>query len=483
MITEPQVLARNTSYFTLALVAQKVISFLYFTFLARTLGPENIGRYVLAISITTIFSILLDVGLAQVLIREVARDQTLAQKYFSLTVGFKLVASLVVVGLVYLTVNALGYPTLTKELVYIACAVMVLDSFVLSAYSTIRGFHTLTWESVGTVGVQATLAVTGFIVSRFTHNLRWFMFALVLAVAANAIYSLSQLGFRFKVKFQPMFNWQGWRKLFIISWPFALAGVLTRIFGYSDSVLLSLLSTERSVGIYSVAYKITFALQFIPTAFAASLFPGFSVYFVTAPQKMADTFMRAIIYLTAIATPVSLGIISLAPEIISTIYPKFTDAIVPLQILIFSLIFLFITFPVGSLLPACNRQERNTFNLGLAAVANIVFNLWLIPLWGPTGAAIASLLSTTVLLVAGWVVVERLVDYDHKFLFTRLFKILCAGVLMSLLVWLVKPWLNFVLVIPLAALWYLFLLILFKGVTWEELSFFWNIILRKKSAV
>ena len=72
MLAEPAALVRNTSYFTLALVAQKVISFLYFTFLARLLGPEAIGKYIFALSLTTVFSVLLDLGLANVLTRQVA---------------------------------------------------------------------------------------------------------------------------------------------------------------------------------------------------------------------------------------------------------------------------------------------------------------------------------------------------------------------------------------------------------------------------
>lgn len=480
MTTEPAVLARNTSYFTLALVAQKVISFLYFTFLARLLGPEQIGQYVFALSLTTIFSVLLDLGLANVLIKEVARQPKSAERYVRLVIGFKLVAMLLVVGLVVLFVWLSGQDLISRHLVYLAVMVMVLDSFTLTAYSTIRGFHNLIWESVGTILMQMTLALGGLLVSQFTRDLRWFMAALVAAALINCLYSLWQLRWRYGVRLGPVFDMIDYRFLLKLAGPFALAAALTRFYGYVDSVLLSLLSTDWAVGIYSVAYKITFAWQFIPAAFSASLFPGFSAYFKSAPEKLATTFMWVIIYLSALAIPISFGIIILAPEIIKLIYPAFSESVLPLQILIFSLIFLFLTFPVGALLPACDRQWRQTGNLALAALSNLIINLALIPLWGPVGAAIASLCSTVILLLSGWLVVVKLVKLDGWFLCQRLSKIVLSGLVMLLAVWWFKQQLNFLLVIPLAGLIYIALVLVIGGVTWQEMRNLWLIISKRR---
>ena len=51
-------IARNTSYLTLALILQKIISFTYFTLLARYVGPVSLGKYYFAISFTTILQFL-----------------------------------------------------------------------------------------------------------------------------------------------------------------------------------------------------------------------------------------------------------------------------------------------------------------------------------------------------------------------------------------------------------------------------------------
>ncbi len=479
MTVAPGSLARNTSVFTLALVGQKVISFAYFTYLARFFGPGDVGRYVFALSFATLFSVLLDLGLASVLTREVAREPQQASRLTSLVFGFKLVAVLVVCALAVATINLLGYPSLTRQLVYLACLVMVLDSFTLSAYSTIRGFHTLAWESIGSVLMQSVVGVLGVAASLYTRDLRAFLLALVVAAAANLSFSLYQLRRRFSLRPAPVFEARGFRYLLQLAWPFALAAVLTRAYGYLDIMLLSVLKGDHALGIYSLAYKVTFALQFIPTAFAASLLPGFSSYYEAERAKLADTFVRGVAYLVIIAVPLSFGLAALAPAIVRTVYPAFHESVVPLQVLVLSLVPLFATFPIGSLLSACNRQKRNTLNLALAVAVNLALNLLLIPRFGPTGAALASAASTGVLLVVGWQAVRRVMAARVPWLAGRVLRSLGAGLAMAAVVLFTKPYLHFTLAVPLGGFVYLGLLFATGGLTSGEVRSLWQVLMHR----
>ncbi|MEK7496701.1 MAG: polysaccharide biosynthesis C-terminal domain-containing protein, partial [Patescibacteria group bacterium] len=390
-------------------------------------------------------------------------------------------------------------------------------SFILSFYSTIRGYHTLFWESVGVILFQFTIAVLGVATSFVTHDVRWFMLALALSVVIHFIYAYWQIKFRYQVFLWPEFNLSKWRAVAKLAWPFALAAVLLRVYGYVDTVLLSVLSSEEAVGFYSVAYKVTFALQFIPTAFAASLFPGFSAYFKNAKDgapnlnvlhqsddlkgrtprtsgpsnhvtnewsawyrgKLTDSFAHSLVYLTAIAVPVSFGLAVLAPVVVAALYPRFTASVQPLQILMLSLPLLFATFPIGSLLAACNRQTRNTGNIAIATAVSVVANLLLIPKFGPVGAALASFLGTITLLIAGALVVKQIITVDSKWLFYKLVKILIAGLVMAVVTWLLVQQIHFILVIIISTPVYLFLVIKLGGVSWQELINFYHILKQK----
>ena len=87
-------IAKNTSYLTLALVLQKIISFTYFAILARYLGPHSLGQYYFALSFTTIFSILIDLGFANALTREIAKTASTAGKYLSNIMTLKIFLSI-----------------------------------------------------------------------------------------------------------------------------------------------------------------------------------------------------------------------------------------------------------------------------------------------------------------------------------------------------------------------------------------------------
>ncbi len=480
MYLEPRVLARNTTYFVLALITQKVISFLYFTYLARIFLPEDIGKYVFTLSFTAIFSVLIDVGLGYVLITEVSKDKFKAQSYWQNVIGFKIIALLVAVGLIFLLINLLNYPLLTRQLVYIASIMTVLDSLVFSAYSLIRAFQNLLWESLGTVLFQIVVALSGFTILQLSRDLRWLILALIIGGLVNLIYSWYKLKVKYEINLWPKFDKDVIKYLLILAWPFGLTLILTRIYSYLDTVLLSLLAGDREVGFYSVAYKITFAFQFIPSAFAASLLAGFSAFFVSSQELLYKTFAKSIHYLNLISFPLATGIIVLAPSVIPIIYPKYGHSILPLQILMLSLIFLFLTFPVGSLLSAGNKQRRNTSNLAITVIVSIIMNFILIPKYGAVGAAISSLASSIIYFLLGLVVVPSLIKVDFGAIGWATGKIFLAAVIMSLVIYILLPLVNLFLLVIIGAVVYALAILLLRALALRELSDFLKIVFKRQ---
>ena len=168
-----------------------------------------------------------------------------------------------------------------------------------------------------------------------------------------------------------------------IAVPFALTAIFTRLYAFADSILLSKLAGDEAVGWYSIPYKITFAFQFLPLALGASLFPRFSEYFVSDKQKLARSFEQGMKYLMLIVFPIAIGIGVLAHDIVITLYKEqFINSVLPLQILMVSLVFLFLSGPVSTLLNACDRQVTQTGIIGFVAITNITLNIFLIPRFG-----------------------------------------------------------------------------------------------------
>ena len=101
----PQKIAKNTTFYTSSLVIQKVLAFIYFWFISNNLFPDHLGKYVFALSFTTLFSILIDLGLSPILTREAAKSDEQANKYLKNILGLKIPLAIITLGLVILFIK------------------------------------------------------------------------------------------------------------------------------------------------------------------------------------------------------------------------------------------------------------------------------------------------------------------------------------------------------------------------------------------
>lgn len=461
-------IAKNTSYFTIALIIQKVISFSYFVILARNFGPEDLGKYYFAISFTTIFAIFIDLGLSNVLTREVAKDQNKAGSFLSSVVLIKIILAIFSLVTAVLIINLLNYPALTRQLVYISIVSMVLDSFTLSFFAVARGFHNLKYESVASVIFQLIVLGLGFFVIKLNYGLGWQMSVLALASIFNFFFAIYIVVFKLKIKFLTAIDKTIIKTIILLVVPFALYGIFQRMFTYFDSMLLSYFAGDKYVGLYQVAFKIIFALQFLPMAFTASVYPAFASYWSSNREQLTITFERAMNYLIVISLPITFGIISISDKLVSIFKPEYIEALPLLNISMLALLFLFINYPVGSLLNACDRQKRNTVNMAIALIFSIVLNLILIPRWQAVGASITVVAANFFMLLLGLTVVPQIVKYSKKKLALIFIKALFASLLMFAFVICCKPFINIFLLILLAGILYLLIILALGGFKKED---------------
>jgi len=472
-------IAKNTSYLTVALVLQKVISFTYFAILARNLGPEYLGKYYFAIAFTTIFSIFMDFGLANVLTREGAKKPEEAQGFLGSILAIKIPLSILAVLASVLVINVLDYDILARQLVYISLGCVILDSFTATFFSMIRAFHNLMFESIASIAFQVIVMVFGLGALYSGLNLLWIMAALLLASGFNFIYSAAVLRLKWKIKIWPKLDWKLSKPLIYITIPFGLYAVFQRVYMYLDSVLLSLLSGDKSVGLYQVAFKIVFALQFLPMAFTASLYPAMSAYWARNREQLAISFERAMNYMIIISLPITFGIIVLADKIMLVFKKEYLEGILAMQIIVGSLVFIFMNFAIGALLNACDRQKVNTANMGVVLIFAVVLNLILIPRFGASGASLTALLTNVLMFCLGIYWVPKIISYRHWKVLKVFFKSMVSAGLMGWVVWYLKSGLNIFADVFIGALVYFVILFLLGGFRKEDVLSIWRSFTRK----
>ncbi|HBU27818.1 TPA: hypothetical protein DEB00_01745 [Candidatus Uhrbacteria bacterium] len=466
-------LAKNTAYLTAASIGQKIVAFVYFALIARIVGVELTGKYFLALTLTTMVGVMADFGLTSVLIRDIAKrpdqQQGLLAHVLGLKIGLSLLAATIIVGLSF----ALGYDELTRLLMLTAIVVMILDTFHLTFYGVFRGKHKLGVESIGIFVGQIVTLLIGVISLLFAPNLLFLIVALIGGSLWNVLFSAYRLARIGISPFAVSFNRQRAKKLLIIALPFALAGIFVKIYSTVDSILLERFLGDEGVGLYSIAYKLTYAFQFLPMAFVAALYPTFSKLIEDKDRKrLADVFHTALWYMSLLAVPVVFGIATTADIIIPLIYgDAYLGSVLPLQLLIFVLLFIFLDFPIGSLLNADDRQGTKTTIIFWTMVINVIANVLLIPLIGVLGASVAALLSFTFMLIAGLVVIRKSLTLNGRSIMQRIGPVFLSGVVMALAVLLTKPLLG-VITIPFGGVVYIGCLFLFKSVSLETLRGF-----------
>ncbi|MFA6429003.1 MAG: flippase [Patescibacteria group bacterium] len=424
-------IAKNAAWLMAATTGQKIIAFLVFTLIARWVGVEITGRYFFAVSVTSVFVILTDLGMTPVVIRELAADaerglcalkRALIAKAFliPLTVALTMTYALLTQG-----------STQDWVAIGLACFVMSADAVSLIWYGAIRGKRQLRYEALGMFVGQFLTAIVSLTAAGLLHA---GVNGLIVALMAGSFWNVGWSIWRAKklgVHVAGLTPWP-WKDLFIAALPFALAGIFVKVYSYVDTLLLKQFHDATAVGYYAIAYKVTYAFQFMPLAFVAALYPGLSAVHASGDREGLKRVVQGSLRLMiVIAAPLSAALSAFSVRVIPLVYGEaYRGSVVVLGVLAWVLIPIFLDFPIGSLLNATHRAGKKTMAMGITMVVNVVANILLVPTHGPIGAAWAGFLSFWVLFFVGVWFVRH--DLDLAW-FARLFG---KGLLTAVFVWL-----------------------------------------------
>ncbi|MFC1663207.1 flippase [Patescibacteria group bacterium] len=471
-------ITRNTTYLTVAFILQKILSFIYFVYYSNIIGFTDTGKYIFAISFVTIFGIIVDLGFSPVLIREVSRNRGNAQRYLNNILGVKLYFSIIAALSIIILVNLLRYPLVTQQLVWLVMMVMIVESFTLTFYGVFRGFQNLKYEALGSVLFQIITFTSGFIGLSITHNPLILGLAIIIGSVGNLVFAIIFLRKKLNLSLKVKWHHNTLRFLVRTAVPFFIAGVFIKIYAYVDIVMLSLFKGDDYVGWYSIAYKLTYSLQFLPIALSNAIYPAFSRLFIEAKDKLSKSFERGLQYVIILSIPVSIGAAYLAADIVNTLWPTFSESIPALRIGIAGLFFVFANFIISSFLNACNRQKINTINIGLTMLVNIIMNLILIPKFGHNGAALSAVGSAVFLFIIGTIWTSRITKINFGWIIIKLFQATFSAVIMILILQIINY--NLFINIAIGAMVYVVVLFIVRGITVNDIRIFWKSLARKK---
>ena len=432
--------AQNASFLTVASVLQKMISSVYFVIIARFIGVENTGAYFTVLSSIAIFTIIADGGFGVVLTRETAKTPEKAGEYLSTVVISKLCFAVLAVAALLVSRFAFTYPPQAVLVVVAAAVTLVCDSLQNIAYGLLRANKNLLFESLGVIGSQALTLCIGAAALVMKLPLVWLIIAYAVPSFLASVYGTLVVRCLLGLKLCWHFDRALFKRFARMAWPFAVAGLLTRLYSYSDSIVMVKLLPLRQIGWWSTAYKLTYAFQFIPTALTAGAFPAMSALLGRNPAGIAALYERCARYLITVSVPLAIGIASVARPFIHLAYgTQFLPAAVPLQIMVGSLIGGFLVLLNGSTLNALGKQRTQMGLLAGTLVLSFGLNMLLIPRLGIVGGAITALATNFLLALVGLLVIKRCLPISLRTIGRSVWMVAWPAILMGgMLYWLAE---------------------------------------------
>lgn len=381
----------HNSFFLLASqVIAKLSGFAGVILLARILEIADSGTLSLALAVTGIVSLFIELGLDQLSIREIARDHGVIDRYFSNAALVKLVLSLFAVAATWSILRLTSIAADSGTIILILTIAMIPSSVYHLIIAVFMGT-----ERMGFVALTNTLA----------EIIRLALIAFVLlsgyglvAVAWTYVFSVTLVTIVAFIVLRLVTDRLLARASFSMvramvreSIPFMFLGLFFVIYFKIDFVMLAAFKDEETVGSYAAAYRLMESLLFVPAAFMGAVYPTLSRIYVRGKDSVLQASRKTLRYMAMIGIPIGFGTTVLAERIIVFLFGEgYLESVLPLQVIIWAMVLIFLNCicPVG--LNSVNRQKLSVVVTAVGVVVNIALNLVLIPPFGAVGTSIAT---------------------------------------------------------------------------------------------
>jgi len=215
----------------------------------------------------------------------------------------------------------------------------------------------------------------------------------ILAFVLFFLYSLKDLS-----KFKEVLRFKYVKELLSFSAPLALQSILGMIITWIDVLMLGYFLTAKDVAVYGAAKPIANTLTVVLGAVNFLYLPLVSQLFGKNKMKeIKRTYAIITKWITAITLPIFLVTFLFSRGVIWVLYgARYLDASPVLSILALTF-FLHVAFgPNGITLVIFGENKFVTLATTIAALINVILNILLIPLFGVTGAAVATLVTYSI---------------------------------------------------------------------------------------
>ena len=357
---------------------------------ARYLGPSNYGIIGETASYVSFFSVVCQLGFTSTAVKEIMDDKEKEGEIIGTSIFFRVVTSLI--STVAITILLYILKEGDKLIVWVAFLQSL--SLVFQSFEMLHYWYQSRLETHVSVKIQSIayviMAAYKIALLALGMSVQWFAFSTALEAAVVAVALLWVYGKGEGKKLS--ISLKAGKEMLGRSYHFILSGLMVTIYSEMDKIMLGEMLSETAVGYYTAATKVSSMWSFVLMALINSSRP----VIIASREKSQELYVKqnkrlyaAVIWIGIAA---GLAITVLGKFIIYIMYgAEYLPATSSLQISAWYTMFAMLGSARGIWIVCEEKAKYVKYYLGVGAVLNVILNYTLIPIWGPGGAAAATL--------------------------------------------------------------------------------------------
>ena len=426
---------KNVSALLAGEITGNALFFVLFIVLSHQFAPDILGGYVTLTAIIYFASSLTDMGISQVLVREIAKNRSNASYLLAQGLAIVCGAVILVCSILVFLAKFGNYPDTLRPLIALTGLAVFGNCLMQLGFSVFRGYERMEIQALitsflllisATIGIGLALAKFG-LVAQLINLVTWPM--------AGAAIALSVVHRKF-VRLSLAISWQGCYRLFFNALPIGLLFWCVVFLQWFGLLVLGHFRTMSEVGIYGTACKMFYAAIMLLGCAIAALIPVMSIYWAGSVDKAREFYKKTLRPFIAVGFGGTVGLLLLADVLIPTIFgTAYRDAVAPLKVLAFSFALIALCAPALVLLLSVDGLLKRYFPLlSVILVCNVLLNLTLVPRFGYMGSAVTFLFTVCIaFLVFMWIV--KVCFGKVLFVWSAFAKPALACLVMALVLW------------------------------------------------
>ena len=383
---------KNASWLIACRIAQSAISLIIGMLTARYLGPSNYGLISYAASLVAFVVPVMQLGLSNILVHETVEHPEQEGKVYGTAIALSLVSSLAcIMGLFTFVAVVNRGQTETIVVCVLYSILLIFQAIELIQY----WFQAkLLSKYIAIVSLCAYVLVATYKVFLLAtqKNIYWFTVSnaidyMVIAFALLAVYK--------KLGGQKLdFSWAVAKRMLNSSRYYIVSSMMVTIFAQTDKIMLTLMIGETATGYYSAAVTCAGVTSFVFVAIIDSMRTQIFESRIVGKKEFELDMSRLYCIVTYLSIAQSLFMTLFARPMILLLYgEEYTSAIPALRIVVWYSTFSYFG-SVRNIWILAEQKQKYLWIINLSgALANVILNAILIPVWGLMGAAFASLVT------------------------------------------------------------------------------------------